>query len=230
MDNLLQLDNIYVSKHHNNILNGVSLNIPSNQIFGLLGDNGAGKTTLLKSILLMNKNFSGSLLYNGKPLSRQVSKDFGALIESPALYPNLTARENLMIMVKLYDLPYVSIDATLVKVGLNDTNHKKKVKNFSLGMRQRLGIAMAIIHNPSFLILDEPTNGLDINGVEEFKEIIARLKKEGMTIMITTHQITELSSLFDSFAILKKGNVVFSSDNGVSSPEELRSIYQQYNR
>ncbi|WP_270765039.1 ABC transporter ATP-binding protein [Weissella confusa] len=170
MDNILELDNISVSRNDNQILNNVTFDVPANKIFGLLGDNGAGKTTLLKAILLINKKFEGHISYKGQSLSRKESKDFGALIESPALYPNLSAQENLMVMAKLYDLPKKSIEETLATVGLADINSKKKVKNFSFGMRQRLGIGMAIIHKPALLILDEPTNGLDINGVEEFKK------------------------------------------------------------
>lgn len=227
--NILDLKNISVNKRNNQILNRISLSVPSNKIFGFLGDNGAGKTTLLRTILLMNKKFDGEIYFNGHNLTRLDAKDFGALIEAPALYPNLTARENLQIMVKLYNLPEESINETLSKVGLSDVPLKKRVKDFSLGMKQRLGIGMAIIHNPTLLILDEPTNGLDINGVDEFKSIINALKKSGMTIMITTHQITELASLFDAFAILKKGEIRHISNNGVSSTEELKLIYQQHN-
>lgn len=228
MTSLLQLTNISVNRKNHQILNNVSLDIPANKIFGLLGNNGAGKTTLLKTILLMNKKFDGRIVYQGNLLTRLDIKEFGALIESPALYPHLTAHDNLEIMVKLYNLPESTINDTLKKVGLDNIDTKKPVKKFSLGMKQRLGIGMAIIHKPALLILDEPTNGLDINGVEDFKNILSALRDDGMTIMITTHQITDLASLFDSFAILKDGQICFTSPDGITSPTELKSIYQHY--
>ena len=212
MSNTLLIENLSVQHRHQRILRDVSLNIPTGSIFGLLGDNGAGKTTLLKTILGLNKHFSGSMTYDNQPLSRDQAKDFGALIELPAIYPNLTAHENLQIMVLLYNLPAESIN-----------------NNFSLGMKQRLGIAMAIIHNPQFLILDEPTNGLDMAGVDDFKSIVQSLADDGMTIMITTHQITELATVFDAFAILKHGEITYTSNNGHYTPEELTAIYREHN-
>lgn len=229
MSNTLLIENLSVQHRHQRILRDVSLNIPAGSIFGLLGDNGAGKTTLLRTILGLNKHFSGSMTYDNQPLSRDQAKNFGALIELPAIYPNLTAHENLRIMVLLYNLPAESINKTLQTVGLADVNDKLKVKNFSLGMKQRLGIAMAIIHNPQFLILDEPTNGLDMAGVDDFKSIVQSLAADGMTIMITTHQITELATVFDAFAILKHGEITYTSNSGHYTPEELTAIYREHN-
>ncbi|MGL5301143.1 MAG: ABC transporter ATP-binding protein [Weissella confusa] len=229
MSNTLLIENLSVRYHSQQILHDVSINIPTGSIFSLLGDNGAGKTTLLKTILGLNKHFSGSMTYNEQPLSREQAKDFGALIESPAIYPNLTAQENLRIMALLYNLSEPSISATLHEVGLGDVSKKLKVKNFSLGMKQRLGIAMAIIHNPKFLILDEPTNGLDMAGVDDFKTIVHTLAASGMTIMITTHQITELATAFDAFAILQHGKITYASNSGGYSAEELTTIYRDYN-
>lgn len=229
MSNTLLIENLSVHHRRQQILRDVSLTIPSGSIFGLLGDNGAGKTTLLKTILGLNKHFSGSMTYNDQPLSRDQAKDFGALIELPAIYPNLTAHENLQIMVLLYHLPAASINKTLKTVGLADVSNKLRVKNFSLGMKQRLGIAMAIIHNPQFLILDEPTNGLDMAGVDDFKSIVHTLAADGMTIMITTHQITELATVFDAFAILKHGEITYALTSGNYTPEELTTIYRDHN-
>lgn len=229
MSNTLLIENLSVQHRRQQILRDVSLTIPSGSIFGLLGDNGAGKTTLLKTILGLNKHFSGSMTYNDQPLSRDQAKDFGALIELPAIYPNLTAHENLQIMVLLYHLPAASINKTLKTVGLAGVSNKLRVKNFSLGMKQRLGIAMAIIHNPQFLILDEPTNGLDMAGVDDFKSIVHTLAADGMTIMITTHQITELATVFDAFAILKHGEITYASTSSNYTPEELTTIYRDHN-
>ena len=229
MSNNLLIENLSVQHRHQQILRDVSLNIPAGRIFGLLGDNGAGKTTLLKTILGINEHFSGAILYNDQSLSHNEAKDFGALIESPAIYPNLTAHENLQTMVLLYRLPVDSITKALQTVGLDNVNNKLKVKNFSLGMKQRLGIAMAIIHNPHFLILDEPTNGLDMAGVDDFKAIMQSLAADGMTIMITTHQITELATVFDAFAILKHGAITYTSNSGNYTPEELTTIYREHN-
>lgn len=129
MSHTLLIENLSVQHCHQRILRDVSLNIPAGSIFGLLGDNGAGKTALLKTILGLIKHFSGSMAYNNQPLSRDQAKDFGALIELPAIYPNLTAHENLQIMVLLYNLPAESISNTLQTVGLADVNDKLKVKN-----------------------------------------------------------------------------------------------------
>ena len=149
-------------------VNKVSLNIPRNSVYGLLGPNGAGKSTTLKMITGILKPTTGTITFNGKPWNRGALKHIGALIEMPPLYENLTARENLKVRTTLLGLPDTRIEEVLQIVQLTNTG-KKRAGQFSLGMKQRLGIANALLNHPKLLILDEPTNGLDPVGIEELR-------------------------------------------------------------
>ena len=152
-------------------VNNVSISIREGSVYGLLGPNGAGKSTILKMITGIMKPSSGEILFEDHLWTRKDLKDIGALIEEPAIYPNLTAKENLEVASTLYGLPKKRVEEVLDIIGLRQVG-KKKVRNFSLGMKQRLGLGMAIINNPKLLILDEPTNGLDPIGIEELRELI----------------------------------------------------------
>ncbi|HEL1785881.1 ATP-binding cassette domain-containing protein [Streptococcus suis] len=174
----------------------VSFAIQRGEICGLVGQNGAGKTTLIRIL---------SGLIFPKPVK------MGAIIESPTLYPNMSAWDNLMYAALQLSLenPKERIQQVLDLVGLGDVDRKKKVKNFSLGMRQRMSIALAIIDFPEFLILDEPINGLDPSGIKEVRDIILRLRDEyGMTVLISSHILSELELLADRFVIMHKGKVI----------------------
>ena len=157
----------------------ISLKVPENSIYGLLGPNGAGKSTLLKMISGMINPTSGEILYKGKKWCRNDLLEIGALIEQPPIYENLSARENLKVRTLLYNLPESRIEDVLEIVSLTDTG-KKKAGKFSMGMKQRLGIAIALLNNPKFLILDEPTNGLDPIGIGELRELIKSFPKKGL--------------------------------------------------
>ncbi|HFI0264451.1 TPA: ATP-binding cassette domain-containing protein [Streptococcus suis] len=182
----------------------VSFAIQPGEICGLVGQNGAGKTTLIRILAGLIFPSAGQLVFP-KPVK------MGAIIESPTLYPNMSAWDNLMYAALQLSLenPKERIQQVLDLVGLGDVDRKKKVKNFSLGMRQRMSIALAIIDFPEFLILDEPINGLDPSGIKEVRDIILRLRDEyGMTVLISSHILSELELLADRFVIMHKGKVI----------------------
>lgn len=182
----------------------VSFAIQPGEICGLVGQNGAGKTTLIRILAGLIFPSAGQLVFP-KPVK------MGAIIESPTLYPNMSAWDNLMYAALQLSIknPKERIQQVLDLVGLGDVDRKKKVKNFSLGMRQRMSIALAIIDFPEFLILDEPINGLDPSGIKEVRDIILRLRHEyGMTVLISSHILSELELLADRFVIMHKGKVI----------------------
>ncbi|MGQ7384018.1 ATP-binding cassette domain-containing protein [Streptococcus suis] len=203
----------------------VSLTINKGEICGLVGENGAGKTTLLRMLSGLISQTSGTITS---------SKDcrIGALIESPALQPNLSAIDNLRYMALQLNLKQADekILETLAIVGLEDVDPKKKSKDFSLGMRQRLAIALAILDKPDFLILDEPINGLDPVGIKEMRSIILNLRNQyGMTILISSHILSELEMVVDRYIIMHKGLIVkeFSKQELEQTLEE--QLYLQTN-
>ncbi|HFU4532273.1 TPA: ATP-binding cassette domain-containing protein [Streptococcus suis] len=182
----------------------VSFAIQPGEICGLVGQNGAGKTTLIRILAGLIFPSAGQLVF-------PKSVKMGAIIESPTLYPNMSAWDNLMYAALQLSIenPNERIQQVLDLVGLGDVDRKKKVKNFSLGMRQRMSIALAIIDFPEFLILDEPINGLDPSGIKEVRDIILRLRDEyGMTVLISSHILSELELLADRFVIMHKGKVI----------------------
>lgn len=191
------------------VLQDLSLTIPSGSVCGLLGINGAGKSTLMKILFGLERADSGRILFDGRERTHQ---QLGTLIERPAIYGNLSAYDNLKTKALLYGLPKERILQVLEQIGLADTG-KKKAGKFSLGMKQRLGLGMAILTQPDFLILDEPTNGLDPDGILELIQLIRRLKAQGMTILVSSHQLSEISKVADSIAILHDGELVYQGAN-----------------
>ncbi len=211
-------------------LNDFSMNIPKGSIYGFVGKNGAGKTTTIRILTGLQKQTKGeveifSIGNDDKKITSARSR-MGAVVESPALYMGMTARDNLKQQYIAMGLPsYEGIDELLELVGLADTG-KKKVKNFSLGMRQRLGIAVALCGNPDFLILDEPINGLDPQGIIEIRELILKLNKErGMTILISSHILDELSKLATNYGFIDNGHMVREM-----SAEELENVCRKCTR
>ena len=194
------------------VLNKINLQIPTGSIYGFLGPNGAGKTTTLRLILGLLKKQKGVITIFDKPFEGnriETLSKIGSLIEAPSLYAHLTAKENLLILQKVYNCPKSRIDDVLEIVGLSDTK-KKKAGKFSLGMKQRLSIAMALLHNPSLLILDEPTNGLDPNGIIEIRELLKKINKDSnVTIVISSHLLSEIEKLVTHLGIIHKGSVLF---------------------
>ncbi|NEZ47329.1 ABC transporter ATP-binding protein [Clostridium niameyense] len=197
-----------------NVVDNLNLNVEQGDIYGFLGKNGAGKTTTIKMILGILKSSHGEIeLFRNKILDRKCYGRIGCLVDYPGFYLNLTAEENLEIHRRMIGYPSKdSIKTTLEIVGLKDVGNKK-VKNFSLGMKQRLGIARAILHHPEFLILDEPTNGLDPIGIKEIRELILDLnQKFQITVFISSHILSEIQLLVNKIGIIHKGKLIEEID------------------
>jgi lantibiotic transport system ATP-binding protein len=216
------------------VLNNINLQIPEQAIYGFLGPNGAGKTTTLRLILGLLRKQRGSISIFGKPFEKNrvgILKKVGSLIESPSLYGHLNARENLSLLQKTYQCPKERIQIVLNLVGLPNTGNKK-TSQFSLGMKQRLSIAIALLHNPSLLILDEPTNGLDPNGIIEVRELLKKLNRDyGTTIIISSHLLSEIEKLVTHLGIINKGKMMFQGtfDELISEQHELVSVIFETN-
>ena len=193
-------------------VNDVNLHVPEGSIYGFLGPNGAGKTTTLKLVLGLLQKQAGEILLFGKPFQAnrvESLKRIGSLIESPSLYGHLTATENLRVWQKIYGSSNSRIQEVLQLVGLSNVG-KKKASQFSLGMKQRLAIAVALLHSPSLLVLDEPTNGLDPNGIIEMREMLRALsQQQGITILISSHLLAEIEKLVTDVAVINKGKLMF---------------------
>ena len=207
-------------KYKNGIaLDNVSIQVEKGMVYGLLGPNGAGKSTLLKIITRAIPKSSGEVMFENHLLAADDVKKIGAIIEHPAIYPNLTAYENLEVITTLLNIERKKIDEVLSMVSLTNTG-KKLAKEFSLGMKQRLGIAMALINSPLLLILDEPTNGLDPVGIQELRELIKTLSGQGITIILSSHILSEVGQIADKIGILNKGRLSYEGQNTDSSKLE----------
>ena len=207
------------------VLDHVNIQVEEGSIYGFLGPNGAGKTTTLKLILGLLKRQQGSITVFGRPFESNrvaILKKIGSLVETPSLYAHLTGYENLSVLRKVYQCPKENIQRALDFVGLSHTGGKK-AGQFSLGMKQRLSIAMALLNDPSLLILDEPTNGLDPNGMIEIRELLRQLNKNtGVTIIISSHLLAEIEKLVTDVGIIHKGRIMFQG-----SLQELKMKQQQ---
>ena len=191
----------------------LGLCIPKGSIYGFLGPNGAGKSTTMKMLLGLIKNDGGTIRIDGKEMNDQnripILQQVGSLIEAPSYYGNLTAYENLQISCMLRGLPYGEIDRVLSIVRL-DSQKKKKTAHYSLGMKQRLGLANALLGSPKLILLDEPTNGLDPAGIHEMRELVKNLPKQyGMTVMISSHLLSEMEQTADHIGIISRGELIF---------------------
>lgn len=204
-----------LSKHYGRTkaLDELSIHIPKGAIYGLVGRNGAGKTTLIRLLCGLQSPSRGDFTLYGIPGTdpgiAQARRRMGAVVETPSIYPSLTAQENLRQQYRVLGLPsFDGVPELLHLVGLADTGNKK-VRNFSLGMKQRLGLAVALVGDPDFLILDEPTNGLDPQGIIDIRELILKLNRErGITVLISSHILDELSRLATHYGILDNGRMV----------------------
>lgn len=205
-------------------VNKVSLNIPINSVYGLLGPNGAGKSTTLKMITGILKPTSGTITFSGQPWRRSALKEIGALIEMPPLYENLTAKENLKVRTTLLGLPDTRIEEVLQIVQLTNTG-KKRAGQFSLGMKQRLGIANALLNHPKLLILDEPTNGLDPVGIEELRELIRSFPQKGITVILSSHILSEVQQTADCIGIIANG--VLGYEGQLHEGQNLEQLFMQ---
>ena len=205
-------------------VNGISLEIKRNTVYGLLGPNGAGKSTTLKLILGLLRPTKGEILFDGESWKREHLAKIGSLIEEPALYGNLTAEENLLVHTKLLGVPKDKIYEVLETVDLKDTG-SKLVSQFSHGMKERLGIAIALLNDPALLILDEPTNGLDPVGIQELRELIATFPKKGMTVILSSHILSEVEQVVDEIGIINKGQLMFQGTP--NRDEDLEAFFME---
>ena len=205
-------------------VNNVSISVEENSVYGLLGPNGAGKSTTLKMITGMLRPTSGEIIFEGHPWHRKDLLNIGALIESPPLYENLTARENLKVRTTLFGLPDSGIDEVLKIVDLTDTG-KKRSGQFSMGMKQRLGIAIAILNNPKLLILDEPTNGLDPLGIQELRELIRSFPSRGITVILSSHYLSEVEQIADHIGIIAGG--VLGYEDKINHGQDLEKLFME---
>ncbi len=204
----------------------VTLKVREGEIYGFIGRNGAGKSTALKMVSGLASPTEGEIRLFGKPVSDPaVRRRLGVLIEAAGLYPNMTARQNAVMKAKCMGLADErSVDTVLKVTGLADTG-RKKVKHFSMGMKQRLGVALALLGNPDLLLMDEPINGLDPEGIRELRQLILELHAEGKTILISSHILGELSKIATSYGIIKDGELIEQI-----SREELEEKCQDYFR
>ena len=213
MDYILETRSL--SKHYGRFkaLDGMNMHVPKGAIYGLVGKNGAGKTTLIRLICGLQEPSSGSFtLYGTENRDKAIvraRRRMGAVVETPSLYPDMTAEDNLKMQYRVLGLPsFEGIDQLLQLVGLENTG-KKKARNFSLGMKQRLGIALALAGDPDFLVLDEPVNGLDPQGIIEIRELILKLNRERqISVLISSHILDELSRLATHYGFIDSGRMV----------------------
>lgn len=200
----------------------ISLKVNRNSIYGLLGPNGAGKSTILKMITGMLKPSSGEILFNGHKWNRKDLASIGSLIEEAPLYENLTAEENLKVRTTILNLPDSRIKEVLKIVELENTG-KKRAGQFSMGMKQRLGIAIALLNNPELLILDEPTNGLDPFGIQELRELIKSFPEKGITVVLSSHMLSEVNQIADHIGIISAG--VLGYEGELKNEENLEKLF-----
>ncbi|MDE6520054.1 MAG: ABC transporter ATP-binding protein [Ruminococcus sp.] len=213
MDYVLKTNNLCKYYRHFKALNGLTMNVPKGAIYGFVGKNGAGKTTLIRLICGLQHPTSGDFeLYGIKNTDKTISKSrrrMGAVVETPSIYLDMTAEENLKQQCRFLGTPsFDGVQDLLKLVGLENTG-KKKAKNFSLGMKQRLGIAVALCGNPDFMILDEPINGLDPQGIIEIRELILKINREQqITVLISSHILDELSRLATHYGFIDSGKII----------------------
>lgn len=222
MNMLLKTTNLCKFFGKQKAVNNVSLSIEKNSVYGLLGPNGAGKSTILKMIMGILKPTSGKIEFDGHTWTRKDLIQTGALIEMPPLYENLTAYENLKVRTTILGLPNSRIDEVFNIVRLTDTG-KKRAGQFSLGMKQRLGIAIALLNNPKLLILDEPTNGLDPVGIEDLRELIRSFPTKGITVILSSHILSEVQQTADHIGIIAGG--VLGYEGKLDANTDLEQLF-----
>ena len=202
-----------LSKRYGDVLavNDATFEVPLGTICGFVGPNGSGKTTTIRMLLGLIKPSagSGSIIGNSIAHPEKYLNEVGAMIEGPAFYPALSGMENLKVLAKLGGIPFSRCQELLDLVGLGDRG-KDKYKNYSLGMKQRLGIAAALLPNPKLLILDEPTNGLDPAGIQEVRDLLEKLAAQGVTVFVSSHLLSELEMISKYLVMLRKGSVIFA--------------------
>lgn len=223
-DLILKTENLNKSFKGQKIVDNVALEVQLNTVYGLLGPNGAGKSTTLKMMTGMLRPDAGNIIFNGHTWTRNDLQDIGVLIETPPLYDNLTATENLQVRTIALGLPQSRIEEVLKIVGLTNTG-KKRAGQFSLGMKQRLGIAIALLNKPKLLILDEPTNGLDPIGIQELRQLIRSFPEQGITVILSSHILSEVEQVVDDIGIIADGKLGYQGP--APQGQELESLFMQ---
>jgi ABC-2 type transport system ATP-binding protein len=211
MDYVIETQKLTKLYKKTTVVDDLELHIPKNSIYGFLGPNGAGKTTTIRMLLGLIRPARGNISIFGKDFSKnriQILKDVGTLVETPSIYGHLTGRENLKTICNILNIPVSKIDETLTIVNLQDAADKK-TGDYSLGMKQRLGLAMALINDPKLLILDEPTNGLDPQGIREIRTLLQTMPEKGITVFISSHLLSEIELVATHVGIINKGKLLF---------------------
>ncbi|MDX8047307.1 ABC transporter ATP-binding protein [Gracilibacillus sp. S3-1-1] len=220
----IEIETLQITKTYDTetVVNNLSLNIPSGSIYGFLGPNGAGKTTTMRMLVGLIKPDDGIIRYRGKELQKHkkaILKNIGCFIDTPSYYPHLTGYENLKYIQKVINLPISEVDRVLDVVNLTFAKNKK-VKEYSLGMRQRLGLAFSLLNDPDIIILDEPTNGLDPEGIHEIRNLLINLSKyEKKTIIVSSHNLAEIESMATHIGMINQGNMIYEGT--------LRDLYEK---
>lgn len=222
MDLILKTTALCKSFKGQPVVKNVSLEIERNSVYGLLGPNGAGKSTILKMVSGMLNPSSGLIEFNGHKWEREDLKKTGALIEQPPIYENLSAEENLEVKRLMLGLPRKRIKEALEMAGLTGTG-RKKAGQFSMGMKQRLGIALALLNNPELLILDEPLNGLDPLGIQELRNLTKSFPLMGITVIFSSHILNETSQVADHIGIISDGFLGYSGR--INKDDNLEEIF-----
>lgn len=209
MKAVLQIENLTKNFGRLCAVNNMNLEVGAGQVFGMLGPNGSGKTTTLGMLMSVVNPSSGSFKWFGEEATHETRKKIGAVLEHPIFYPYLSGQKNLELTAMIKGASSEQINEVLQLVELSDRKHDK-YKTYSLGMKQRLAIASALLNDPQVLILDEPTNGLDPMGIAEIRELIKKIASDGRTIILASHLLDEVQKVCTHFAVLKKGNMVYS--------------------
>jgi ABC-2 type transport system ATP-binding protein len=208
----------------------VSFEIQKGNVYGILGPNGSGKSTTLGIVLnVVNKSSGDFSWFNGKVATHDALKKVGAIIERPNFYPYMTAKENLELVCKIKDIPYAKVTEKLELVGLIERQNSK-FSSFSLGMKQRLAIASALLNDPEILILDEPTNGLDPQGIHQIRDIIKHIASLGTTILLASHLLDEVEKVCSHVVVLRKGEILYSGTvDGMSNKNDFFELNSNNN-
>lgn len=222
--NIIEIKNLQKSFKKQQVLKNISLSIPENCVYGLLGPNGAGKSTLLKMITGLLRPDSGQIIFQGHPWSRKDLKDIGGLIETPPVYENLSAWENLKVRALILGETEARMREVLEIADLTDTG-KKPTGKFSLGMKQRLGIAIALLGHPKLLVLDEPVNGLDPLGIQELRHLIRSFPDQGITVLVSSHILSEIQQTADYIGIIANGKLGY--EGIVDESQDLEQLFMK---
>lgn len=224
MEKVLSIQGISKKYGHIQAIDGLAINIFKGQVFGLLGPNGSGKTTTLSILLDLIRKDQGSFEWFSKPPSKESRKRIGSVIESPNFFPYLSSKQNLKIVADIKDKPYNDIDDVLKVTGLFERRNDR-FKTYSFGMKQRLAVASALLGNPDVLILDEPTNGLDPQGIAQMRDLIKEVADRGTTIILASHLLDEVQKICSHVAVLNKGKKLFDGEvSDVLAVSELLEV------